>query len=145
MFRTVRCLAIASTAAVIGSAGVAASPASATRSIQQPAGFVCSDAKVGVSPPRVWADRGRPETVAWVIRLDRWNGARWVHYADHRTYSTFNYYGQSVTSWSGGRFVNSRYWAPVRHRGYYRVGSVVATPYTQSAAYVAGGAHCYIR
>ena len=52
---------------------------------------------------------------AWVNQLQRWNGTtrQWYNYSRFTTWSSFNYYGQSVTSWagqsvtSGGRFQNS--------------------------------------
>jgi hypothetical protein len=151
MFRTIRRLAVAAAATLIVSAGVAASPASATRLIQQSANYTCSNANVAVSPPRVWAERGRPEQVIWAIQLERWNGASWNRYSVSTFRATFDYFGRSPTSWSmfntrtGGRYINSRMHIRVAHRGYYRVGSVVATAYRNSAAYVGGtGAYCWM-
>jgi hypothetical protein len=138
--------AAALVAASVALLAAGAAPASAARHIQQAPNFVCDGARIGVAPPRVWSDPGRPETVAWAIQLDRWDGSRWYRYSVTTTYSTFNYYGQSLTSWSGGRFVNSRYWVPVYHRGHYRVGSVVATGGGQRAVgYLSGGAYCTVR
>lgn len=58
--------------------------------------------------------------------------------------STFNYYGQSLTSW-GPRFVNSRLRVPVAYRGYYRVLSLVATSDRHSVVYVGGrGNYCFM-
>ena len=151
MFRTIRRLAVAAAATLIVSAGVATSPASATRQIQQSASYTCSNANVAVSPPRVWAGRGRPEQVVWAIQLERWNGSSWIRYSVSNFWATFDYFGRSPTSWSvfntrtGGRYVNSRMHIRVAHRGYYRVGSAVAARTRSSAVYVAGtGAYCFM-
>jgi hypothetical protein len=150
MLRTARRLTLAAAATLIVSAGVA-SPASATRLIQQSANYTCSNAQVAVSPPRVWAERGRPEQVVWLIQIERWNGTSWYRYSQASFRATFDYFGRSPTSWSvfntrtGGRYINSRMHMPVAHRGYYRVASAVAAPTRSSAVYVGGpNAYCFM-
>lgn len=130
------------------SLGLGATAASAAASVQGPAGFSCDKytGKVSISPPRVWAS-SRTEQVAWVIAIERWDGQRWYAYSKFTTYSSFNIYGQSVTTWSGGNYVNSTLNLPVYHSGYYRVASAVGG--NQGGAtwsgYVAGGNYCYVR
>lgn len=53
-----------------------AATASAATTIQQSANYTCGGASIGVSPPRVRANHGRPETVVWIIVVERYNGAR---------------------------------------------------------------------
>ena len=130
--------------AAIALMAVFAAPASAARSYQQPQGFHCENALVKVSPPRVWASGNVPEQVLWTLRVDWYNGSQWVHHRTTHSWSTFNYYGQSLTSWSGGRFVNSRYNVPVSYRGYYRVSSHLSAPGVNSAVWVAGGNYCWM-
>jgi len=121
-----------------------AAPASAATYIQQSANYTCSNALVGVAPPRVWANRGRPEQAVWLITIERWSGSRWYRYSQSSYMSTFNSFGQSLTSW-GRRFVNSRLRVPVSHRGYYRAASAVAAPGVGSAVYVGGdSAYCFM-
>lgn len=149
---TRRTVTAAIAAAAVGAAFAStAAPASAARSISQSTSFMCSNARVGVSPPRVWSQPGRPVQAVWIIQLERYNGSRWYRYTQSRHYSTFNYYGQSVTSWSafntsdGGRYVNSRLWVPVRHRGHYRVASAVAAGNLRTTDYVGGpSSYCYV-
>ena len=123
-----------------------AAPASAARSIAQSPGFYCENALVKVSPPRVWASGAQPEQVLWRIGIQRWDAGqqRWFSYKTTDHYSTFNYYGQSLTSWSGGQFVNSRLNVPVYHQGFYRVASTVAAPGGSSAVLVGGGQYCQV-
>jgi hypothetical protein len=149
---TRRTVTAAIAAAAVGAAFAStAAPASAARGISQSTSFTCSTARVGVSPPRVWSKPGRPVQAVWIIQLERWSGSRWYRYTQSRHISTFDYYGQSLTSWSsyntidGGRYVNSRLWVPVRHRGFYRVASAVGAGNLQSIGYVNGpGSHCYV-
>ena len=151
MLRTARRLVIAAAAALVVAAGVAASPASAARALQQSANYTCGNAQVGVSPPRVWSNHGRPEQVVWLITVDRWVNGAWYTYSQASFRATFDYYGRNVTGWTmfntrtGGRFINSRMNMPVAYRGYYRVGSAVAAPGRSSAVYVGGGNnHCFM-
>ena len=128
-----------------------ASPASAARHAEQSTSIACTSSTVAVSPPRVWASGNRPETVVWLITLERWNGASWVRYSQSSFTARFDYYGRNTAGWSvyntrtGGRYVNSRMHVPVSHRGYYRVASAVAIsgPARSSAVYVGGaGNYC---
>ena len=124
-------------------------PASAARSITGPQGLYCGiyAGRVSLDPPRVWASY-RTEQVSWVSEIQRWNSStqRWYTYATYTNWSSFNYYGQSVTSWSGGNYANNRMNYPVSHRGYYRVASDVRG--NQGGVYwnawVGGGAYCYV-
>ena len=152
--RTIRRLvAIAAAAGVAMSASFAIgpAPASAVTTYSAPSNFICGNARVAISPPRAWANRGRTETVVWGTQLERWNGSRWYTYSKHFTFGRFNHFGQNLTSWSamatsnGGRYINSRYHVPVYHKGYYRVGAVLAGPGLQYAGYVGGeGTYCRI-
>lgn len=124
-------------------------PASAARSIAGPQGPYCGiyAARVSLSPPRVWASY-RTEQVVWVSQIQRWDSynRRWYNYTKYTNWSSFNYYGQSVTSWSGGNYHNNRMHYPVNHRGYYRVLSVVTGNQggVTWGGLVGGGAHCYV-
>ena len=99
-FPTGRAFVIAATFFVLMSA-----PAEAARQITPPQWFSCGKyaATVSIGPPRVWSSYNRPEHVVWMTQLQRWdaNGARWYPYGpQYTTHSTFNYYGQSFTSWA---------------------------------------------
>jgi hypothetical protein len=124
-------------------------PAQAARRIDGPSNFFCGTyfpATISINPPRIWSSYNRPEQVLWSNQLQRWNGARWLPYSKRfDTYSTFNYYGQSLTSW-GRRFVNSKLHLPVANVGYYRVASVIVGNQggVQWAAHINNGAYCYI-
>ncbi len=124
-----------------------AQPASALSSITPPGGFQCEryDNKLSVSPPRVWASN-RTEQVGWGVDVQRWNGSSWVLYSRNLFYSSFNVFGQSMTSWTGGWYANSTMNIPVSHRGYYRLSSAVMG--NQGGAtwqgLVDGGAYCYV-
>jgi hypothetical protein len=131
---------------------VVAAPADAARQITPPPNYFCGDyysRTISIIPPRVWSSYNRPEQVAWVTQIERWNYVRreWYNYgAQFRTWSTFNWYGQSLTSW-GHRFVNSKLNLPVSHPGYYRVG--VSIGGTQGGVrwtgYIGGpNARCYM-
>jgi hypothetical protein len=122
------------------------------RQITPPPNYFCGDyysRTISIIPPRVWSSYNRPEQVAWVTQIERWNYVRreWYNYgAQFRTWSTFNWYGQSLTSW-GHRFVNSKLNLPVSHPGYYRVG--VSIGGTQGGVrwtgYIGGpNARCYM-
>jgi hypothetical protein len=135
---------LASTAALaVALVGAAANPASAARSAEHPTGYSCANRQIAIPPARVLSNPGRPEQLVWGLNVERWNDARWVAYSNWYFMATFNYYGQNVTGWTGGRFVNSRMRIPVSHAGYYRVGSAIAAPGISSAVYIAGaGASC---
>jgi hypothetical protein len=136
---------------------VVARPASAARQIIPPQWFACGSyypATISIGPPRIWSSYNRPEHVIWRIQIQRWSGSYWSPYgAPYTTHSTFNWYGQSVTSWAseatstGGRYVNSALHLRVGHVGYYRV--AVAIGGTDSSlkwiGFVRGGAQCYMR
>jgi hypothetical protein len=128
---------------------VPAAPASAARSISPPYGPYCGiyARRVSVGPPRVWASY-RTEQVSWTSVIQRWDSynRRWYDYATYTNWSSFNYYGQSVTSWSGGNYVNSRMNYPVYHRGYYRVKSDVRGNQggVSWTGWVGGGTNCYV-
>ena len=98
----------------------------------------------------MWASANRPETVVWLITLERWNGRAWARYSQSSFVARFDYYGKNTAGWSvsntrtGGRFINSRMQVPVSHRGYYRVGSAVAAPGISNAVYVGSGSYCYV-
>jgi len=148
MTRTRRlALATALTIGVSGFGLLGTSPAEAAARIDGPAGFSCDSRLVRVSPPRVWASYGT-EQVLWKSVIERWDSynKRWYQYAVYDSWSSFNYFGQSVTSWSGGRYVNSRMNLPVYHPGYYRVGAIVAGNQggVTYSNYVAGGGWCYM-
>ena len=137
-------LALAATLGMLALLASSASPASAASRIQQSTNYTCGNALIAVNPPRVWTPHGQPERAIWLIQIDRWNGSSWYRYSQFSYIATFNYYGQSPTSWSmhantrGGRYINSRMQIPVGHRGYYRVASAVAAPRLSSAVYVGG-------
>ena len=101
-------------------------------------------------PPRIWSSYNRPEQVAWIIGIERWSSVRkeWYSYGpSFTTWSSFNWYGQGLTSWSGGRFVNSKLNLPVSHVGYYRVGAAVQGNQggVKWGGYIGGErAHCYM-
>ncbi len=148
--RAARGLAVLAVGA--GIAGTAAESASAA-TIQQPRSVYChsGEARLSVDPVRVWAERGRPETVLWRQSVERWNAGQWRPYVVYENYATFDYFGRNATGWSvdrnsrGGRYVNSRMSLPISHTGWYRVASIVATSSgTSSAVYVAGGNSCRI-
>lgn len=126
---------------------VVAAPASAARSIAGPAGFSCGNRVISISPPRVWASH-RTEQVVWSNDVHRWDAGRrvWVHYQRFLTYSTFNYFGQGLTSWSGGGFVNSRLHLRISHPGHYRVQTVVVGNQggVTWGGLLAGGGYCYV-
>jgi hypothetical protein len=146
--------AAAATAALLLALGallaLSAAPASAARSIAQSGGFSCANGLVKVSPPRVYADWGRTEQAFWLVSVERWNGSAWTTQASSAQVGSFNYYGQSVTSWSahstsrGGWYNNNVLNVPVAYQGYYRVASAVSAPGVSSAIYVAGGAYCWM-
>lgn len=145
--RLLTSLLLAGALAVTGAVGTA-SPAQAARAITGPATLFCdsSTARVAVSPPRVWASYGT-EQVLWQTTLERWNAStrQWYAYQTWNDWSSFNYYGQSVTSW-GPKYANNYMRYPVSHSGYYRVRSFVGGNQGGVVwnAYVAGGAYCYI-
>ena len=82
----------------------------------------------------------------WTSQLQRWNGQWWSDYYPFTTWSSFNYYGQGVTAWTGGRFHNSTLNLPVMHSGYYRVAAAIngSQGGVTWTGYIGGGAHCYI-
>ena len=128
-------------------------PAVAARSITPPQWFACGTyyaGRISIGPPRVWSSYRRPEQVVWVTQIQRWNGSRWYNYGkQYTTWSTFNYYGQSLTSWSGNpnRYVNSKLNLPVTHRGYYRVASSINGNQggVTWSGFINRGASCYMR
>lgn len=133
---------------------LAAAPADAARQINPPSNYFCGNyytRTISIVPPRIWSSYNRPEQVLWVIGIERWNYVRqeWYAYgAQFKTWSSFNWYGQSLTSWSGGRFVNSKLNLPVSHAGYYRVGVAIGGNQggVKWAGYIAGeNARCYMR
>ena len=138
---------LAATVLVVTGAVLTTSPAQAARAINGPAGFSCdqSTATVAVAPPRVWATRGT-EVVVWLSTLERWNPStgQWYAYGNWSDQSTYNYYGQSLTSW-GPKYYNNYMHYPVIHTGYYRVKSAVGGNQggVQWIGYVPGG-YCYI-
>jgi hypothetical protein len=146
---------ICATALALAAGGVSDVPslgteeAEAARQINGPAWFTCDryPATISISPPRIWANYGT-EQVLWSNQIQRWNSStqRWYNYYKFDTWSSYNYYGQGVTAWTGGRFVNSTLNLRVTHRGHYRVIAVVGG--TQSSTmwrgFVGGGAYCYI-
>lgn len=124
-----------------------AQPASAARSITGPDNLVCEryDNKLSVSAPRVWASY-RTEQVLWLVTLERWDGFQWVTYSTYSFYASFNTYGQNVTGWTGGWYVNNTMNIPVYHAGYYRMLSFVGG--VQGGAiwndFVSGGNYCTV-
>ena len=130
-------------------------PAEAARQITPPQWFTCNTypATISIGPPRIWSSYNRPEHVVWAVLLQRWNGTRWYAYKQYYTHSTFNYYGQSITSWAsdatstGGRYVNSSLNLRVDHVGYYRVGVSIGGVDSELkwTGFVSGGANCYVR
>lgn len=128
-----------------------AQSASAARAIDPARGLICEryDNKLSISPPRVWASY-RTEQVTWGLAIERWNNKRrvWVDYtsAPYYFYSSFTYFGMSVTSWSGGWYHNNTLNIPVYHRGYYRVYSAVwgnQGGVTQQG-WIDGGRSCFV-
>lgn len=132
-----------------------AAPAQAARSITPPPNYFCGNyytRTISIIPPRIWSSYNRPEQVGWGNQIERWNGARqeWYAYGDRFfTFSSFNWYGQSATSWSGRRFVNSKlHLPPVSHAGYYRVASAIQGNQggVKWGGLIGGdGASCYMR
>jgi hypothetical protein len=128
-----------------------AQSASAARSITPASNLICEryDNKLSISPPRVWASY-RTEQVTWGVVIQRWNSNRrtWVDYtsAPYYFYSSFNYYGMSVTSWSGGWYHNNTLNIPVYNRGHYRVFSAVWGNQggVGQQGWVSGGSSCYV-
>ncbi len=128
-----------------------AQQASAARAINPASGLICEryDNKLSISPPRVWASY-RTEQVTWGVAIQRWNSTRrvWVDYtsAPYYFYSSFNYYGQSVTSWSGGWYANNTLNIPVFHRGHYRAYSAVWGNQggVSQQGWISGGGSCFV-
>jgi len=130
-----------------------AAPAYAARQITPPSNYFCGDyspGKISIIPPKIWSSYNRPEYVTWAIGIERWNSVRkeWQKYGPSIiTWSTFNWYGRSATSWSGGRFAYSKLNLPVAHAGYYRVGSAIdgSQGGVKWAGYIGGeDAYCYM-
>jgi hypothetical protein len=134
-------------AVAVGSTALAA-PAQAARDIAGPSGFYCdsSTARIAVAPPRIWATYGT-EQVLWVTGIERWNPStqRWYSYSTFQDWSSYDYFGRSVTSW-GPKYTNNYMRYPVYHKGYYRVASAIGG--NQGGVtwngYVAGGNYCQI-
>ena len=106
-----------------------AAPAQAARQITPPPNYFCGDyfpGRISIIPPRIWSSYHRPEQVAWIIGIERWNSVRreWYRYNTFTVWSSFNWYGQGLTSW-GYRFVNSKLNLPVNHVGWYRLGAAI--------------------
>jgi hypothetical protein len=129
-------------------------PAQAARQINPPPNYFCGDyytRTISIIPPRIWSSYNRPEQVLWVIGIERWNNVRqeWYKYGPSiKTWASFNSYGQGVTSWSGGRFANSKLNLSVSHAGYYRVGAAIGGNQggVRWGGYIAGErASCYMR
>jgi len=130
--------------------------AEAARSITPPQWFACGTyhaRTISIGPPRIWSSYNRPEQVLWLTSIQRWNGSRWIPYGQPFIFwSSFNYYGQSMTSWSvmstsrGGRYVNSRLNLSVGHAGYYRVGAAINGNQggEKWTGFLRRGAHCYM-
>lgn len=151
-------LTLRACAALVGAAACVAllpAPAEAARSITPPQWFTCGTyhpGQISIGPPRVWASANKPEQVVWATSIQRWNGSAWVNYSTFVFWSTFDYYGHSITSWSvwntttGGRYVNSRLNLPVRHTGYYRVAAAINSSGggQKWTGWLRGGAHCYM-
>jgi len=132
-----------------------AAPAEAARQITPPQWFACGKypANISIGPPRIWSSYNRPEHVVWMTQIQRWNGPRWYLYGKpYTTHSTFNYYGQSVTSWgseatsTGGRYANSSLNLRVEHIGYYRLAVSIGglDGGVKWFGLVRGGANCYM-
>ncbi len=145
-------------ALVIAAASLAlvAAPADAARQITPPGNYFCGDyysRTISIIPPRIWSSYNRPEQVVWVSQIERWNSVRreWYDYGNRFfTWSSFNWYGQSLTSWSGkpNRFHNSKLNLPVDHPGYYRVAAAIDGNQggVKWGGYIAGqSAYCYMR
>jgi len=136
---------------------VRTAPAAAARQITPPQWFACGTyypGTISIGPPRIWSSYNRPEHVIWQIQIQRYSGSYWYPYGKpYITHSTFNWYGQSPTSWAaeptstGGRYVNSALHLRVGHVGWYRL--AVAIGGTDSSykwiGFVRGGARCYMR
>ncbi|NUU30124.1 hypothetical protein [Arthrobacter sp. C9C5] len=139
-FGAVLCLVI-----VLLSAGIA-QPASAASRIDGPYNLVCEkyDNKLSVNPPRIWASN-RTELVLWKVYIWRWDGAKWNQYVVYDFWSTYNVFGQSLTSW-GPWYHNSTMNLPVNHSGYYRITSAIVGTQggVQFAGHVDGGKICYV-
>lgn len=128
-------------------------PAQAARQITPPPDYFCGNylpRRISIIPPRIWSSYNRPEQVVWISRIERWSSTRkeWYLYSDpFTTWSTFNWYGQSLTSW-GRHFSNSKLnLPPVSHPGYYRVGSAIQGNQggVKWGGYIGGAnAHCYM-
>jgi len=107
-----------------------AQPASAASSITPASGLTCEryDNYLSISPPRIWASY-RTEQVTWAVVIERWNSnlRKWVDTtsAPYYFYSSFNYFGQSVTSWTSGWYQNNTLNIRVYKSGYYRAYSAV--------------------
>ena len=145
-----RLVALTAAAVMLTAVSLAAPPAEAARKINGPAWFVCDryPATISISPPRIWASY-RTEQVLWANQLQRWNDTtrQWYNYSQFNTWSSFNYYGQGVTRWGGGRFQNSTLNLRVAHRGYYRVAAAINGNQggVTWSGYIGGrGAYCYI-
>lgn len=123
-----------------------AQPASAAARIDGPYNLVCEkyDNKLSVNPPRIWAST-RTEQVLWRVLIWHWDGGTWNQYVVYDFWSTYNVYGQSLTSW-GPWYHNSTMNIPVNHSGYYRISSVIVGSQggVQFAGDVDGGNNCYV-
>lgn len=139
---------IASVLAAVAALGlvIPMETASAASSINPPSNLVCEkfDNKLSVNAPRVWASY-RTEQVLWIAVIERWDGYRWNVYKRYDFYSSFNIYGQSVTSW-GGWYHNNTMNIPVYHAGYYRMAGHVAGNQggVTWTGYVGGGSYCRV-
>lgn len=140
--------------ALVGAVGsvAAASPATAASTVLGPGGFRCGYHQIQISPPRVYATRGT-EQVVWANALERWNGWQWVAAGYFVNFSSFNYYGQQVTAWSGvpsiapyGSFINSELIVSAPTPGYYRVAANVSSNGGGPVynAYIQNGAYCWV-
>ncbi len=131
-----------------------AATAQAARQITPPPNYFCGNyftRTISIIPPRIWSSYNRPEQVVWFMQIERWSSARqeWYIYSPrYSSWSSFNWYGQGLTSWSGHRFVNSKLsLPPVSHAGYYRLGSAIQGNQggVKWGGYVGGNkAHCYM-
>ena len=142
-------LAVVAVLSTIVGALLMAPTAGALRSVAGPTWFSCGTytaRTLHIGPPRAWASYGT-EQVVWLVGIQRYNGSRWYAYDTFRTWTSFNYYGQGVTYWSGGYFHNNRLNLRVSHPGYYRVNSVIGG--TQGgqrwSGFLMGGDYCYMR
>jgi hypothetical protein len=138
------CLALV---ALAGCFSLVTEPAEAARSITPPPWFVCNKypRTISISPPQIWASYGT-EQVRWVTRIHRWDrySQQWYDYDTLSFWSSFNYYGQSVTGWTGGNYDGITKNIRVSHPGYYRVKAAVAGtegPLTW-VGMISGGAYC---